>query len=281
MKPGIRFILMMVFLLGVVSVVSAQEHAVYVFEGNELQRIENGGIVQSWYMPNSLETQQIMAALEARAHFGRAANEYRFEFDQERMYILHEGQVVGLWTLRGNRWVNEPVLNVQYRYMNGQVKRFVNGEVQNAWRLPYIDQENVTESYIAGMQALANEQIAVHMFTELYSENRIEHIPQLVGQAFKLHYIPQDQTADWSWYKPELANLITRAAAEPIAAPVILSTGDLVITQHPTEPTVDRLLNLPPLENVSDTQLFDIYRIHEGRIEDLWLGYDLSVLPTE
>ena len=280
MKGQLRLILIIaILLLGLANVVSAQEDVVYVFNGTELQRIENGVVVQSWYMPNGLETQQIRAALEARERYGDVANQYAFSFDADRMYILHGGQVDGLWLLRGNRWVEQPLLNVQYLYGGGEIRRVVNGEVQQAWVMP---NSSETQALMVALQAGANKVVARHMFTELYVDFEIQHVPQLVDQNFTFHYVPLDKTADWSWYKPELGAILAEAIAEPAADPIVLAEGDLVVTQHPADTDfATMLLSIPELEAADDAALYDIYRIEDGQIVDLWMGYDLTALAPK
>lgn len=275
MKRQIRLILITaILLLALANVVSAQEDVVYVFNGTELQRIENGVVTDAWLMPNTLETQQIRAALEAREHFGDAADQYGFTFDADRMYVLREGQVVGLWALRGSRWVEQPVLNVQYQRRNEEIQRIVNGEVQQVW--PMLGGLEAQQLMVS-MQAQANKQVALHMFTELYIDHQIEHMPQLVDTDFRLHYIPIDKTADWSWYRPEFEALTT----SPTADPVLMAVDDLVVTQHPTDMHLASMLRIPPLETEDNAVLFDIYRIRDGQVTDLWMGYDLTALTTE
>lgn len=274
MKPQFRLILItFLLLLSLASIASAQEEVVYIFTGSELQRIENGEVVQVWSMSNTLEAQHIRAILEASERYGSMTPAYRFSFAQDRMYVLREGQVAGLWLLHGNRWVEEPVLNVQYMRRGGELRRVVNGEVQQVWNmLGGLEAQQI----MTGLQAEANKQVALHVFTELYSEHLSEHIPQLVSEDFKLHYIPVDKRADWSWYRLELEAVL----ANPAADPVIIAVDDLVVTQHPVDMNLAGVLNIPPLEADADAVLFDIYRIRDGKVTDLWMGYDLNALLT-
>lgn len=85
-------------------------------------------------MPNSLETQQVLAALQAKAHSDDP--DVRYVFDKDRMYHLRHNQVIALWLLRGGVWVDEPEMIVQYVYDGQELQRFVNGKVQQAWTLP-------------------------------------------------------------------------------------------------------------------------------------------------
>lgn len=68
--------------------------------------------------------------------------------------------------------------------------------------------------------------------------------------------------------------------ASPATDPVIIAVDDLVVTQHPVDMNLAGVLNIPPLEADADAVLFDIYRIRDGKVTDLWMGYDLKALLT-
>jgi hypothetical protein len=134
----IRILLMAAFVLVFVNALPmfAQDAGPvidYAYNGFELQRFEDGVVVQSWTMPNGLETQQLVAALKARAQSDDP--DVRYVFDNDRMYHLRGNDVIALWLLRGGQWIVEPDLVVQYEYTGREIQRFVNGEIQQAWTL--------------------------------------------------------------------------------------------------------------------------------------------------
>lgn len=135
MFKQIRILFIAGFFLMLTSIVSAQDASVdYRYDGMSLQRLENGVVVQAWTLPNSLETQQVLAALQAKAQSNDP--DVRYVFDNDRMYHLRHNQVIALWLLRGGVWVDEPQMIVQYVYNGQALQRFVNGKVQQAWTLP-------------------------------------------------------------------------------------------------------------------------------------------------
>lgn len=245
----------------------------FVFDGAELQKLEDGVVVQAWTMPISLDTQQTIAALTARVQTDDP--DVRTVFDDDRMYHLRGNQIVDLWLLRGGQWVEVPVLDVQYVYNGRQLQRFVNGDIQQAWTMP-IGPE--TQQVMMVMQAEANKIVAGHMYEELYIDQAIEHVPELMADDFALHYIPLDDAPDMTWYTPEIAGVFTSVLADPINEPVVLATEDLVITQHPASAAVFDLLDIPPIADEDVAGLYDLYRIRDGKVTDLWLGYDLPEL---
>ena len=105
----------------------------YVYTGTELQRLENGDVVQTWTMPNGLETQQLVALLNAKAHSDDP--DVLYMFDDDRMYHLRGDEVIALWLLRGRGWVEAPALIVEYQFKDGEIQRLVNGKIQQAWTL--------------------------------------------------------------------------------------------------------------------------------------------------
>lgn len=160
MFKHIRNLLIVVVVLVSALPLFAQETVVdYRYDGVELQKLENGVVVQSWTMPNSLDTQQTVAALRAKAQTDNP--DVHFVFDHNRMYHLLDNQVVGLWVLRGGEWIDTPAV-VEYAYDGQELQRIVNGEIQQAWTLPN-GQE--TQQLVTAMQAeadqLANEGIVV------------------------------------------------------------------------------------------------------------------------
>src|ERR1043165_5426170 len=117
MFKQIRTLFIVVVVLVSALPLFAQEAVVdYRYDGVELQKLENGVVVQSWTMPNSLETQQTVAALRAEAQTENP--EERFVFDHNLMYHLLNNEGVGLSVLRGGEWMDTPVV-VEYAY-NGE-----------------------------------------------------------------------------------------------------------------------------------------------------------------
>ncbi len=268
-------VVILMALVGILPVVAQDQTPTvkFSYNGVELQKWENGVIVQTWTLPNSLDTQQTVAALNARAQSGDP--EIRYVFQDDRMYHLRDGQIVNLWLLRGGRWVEDPILDVQYTYNGRMLQRFVNGEIQQAWTLP---NGLETQQLVVMMQAEANKLVAAHMYQELYVDVVIAHVPALSAGNFTLHYLPVDKVPDMTWYKPEIAAALTQALTTPISDPVVLATGDLVVTQHPVGTKFAELLGIPPLPQQGTEALYDVYRIEAGKVTDLWLGYDLPAL---
>lgn len=274
----IQFIVMVAILLALMSVLPAvAQNEVpgvdFTFNGVELQKLEDGVVVQAWSMPISLETQQTVALLNARAQTDDP--DMRYVFDQDRMYHLRDNQIVDLWLLRGGQWIASPGLNVQYVYNGQQLQRVVNGEIQQAWTLP-IGQE--TQQTLMVMQAEANKAIAGRIFAELHVRQAIEHMPALVAEDFALHYIPLDGAPDMTWYTPKFVTLFAMALMTPTNEPVVFATEDMVVTQHPAGTNFAALMGVPPIADDGAEALYDLYRIEDGRVTDLWLGYNLSNL---
>jgi hypothetical protein len=132
---------MFLLITAVVLPVSAQEGqaptvlVTYTFNEHELQRLEDGVIVQTWTMPNSLETWQTLAVLQADGQRQPNTPEVYYRFDQDRMYHLQGNQVIDVWLLRGGQWIAAPRLDVQYVFTGSELRRFVNGNLQQAWSM--------------------------------------------------------------------------------------------------------------------------------------------------
>jgi hypothetical protein len=245
----------------------------YIYNGTELQRLENGVAVQSWTMPNTLETQQTVAIMQASAQNNDPT--IRYAFDADRMYTLRDNQVIALWLLRGGRWVDEPALVVRYEYDGHVARRFVNDKLQDTFNL-------IEGSYqtVAAMQARANELVAEHVSQELHVENAIEHIPQLLADKFTLHYTPLGETPDMSWYSPEAANIFATALNTEADEPLIMAVEDLVLIHQPTitTPRYDPFGILAQIAGETPTTFFDVYRFENGKVTDLWFNVDLAGL---
>lgn len=273
-----RIVLMMILALALVSVlpVIAQEEKPaleYIYNGTELQQIENGMVVQSWTMPNTIETQRIVAALQARLRDNDP--NIRYEFADNRMYKLEGNQVIGLWELRGGQWVEEPALVVRYEYDGHTVRRFVNDRLQETWT-PIIG----SYQWVASMQAEANKLIAAHVDEELHTEPIIEHLPALLAKDFTLHNSGiVGEALDMSWYTPEFGESLASALAVKTDDPVVMAMNDLVVVREPaTAPTWPNILHIPEFSNEPRTDLFDIYRFEDGKVTDIWLGFDVATV---
>ncbi len=274
-----RIILIMILALALTSVlpVMSQDETTtveYTFNGTELQRIENGVIVQVWTLTNTLETQQIVGILNAQARSTDPTINYAF--DNDRMYHLRGDQVVGLSELRGGSWVEEPALIVRYEYDGQDMRRFVNDRVQEEWALPPGVQ---TYGFMTMMQAQANELVAMHVSEELYAEQPIEHLPTLLADKFTLHYTPSDQSIDMTWYTPEFADSLASVLSANTTDPVVMAMEDLVVLHEPviTEPRYD-LMNMPQFSYEPPANLYDLYRFEDGKLTEMWLGFDLATL---
>jgi hypothetical protein len=271
-------IVLMILALALVSVlpVIAQEEKPaleYIYNGTELQQIENGMVVQSWTMPNTIETQRIVAALQAQLRDNDP--NIRYEFADNRMYKLEGNQVIGLWELRGGSWVEEPALIVSYEYDGHTVRRFVNDRLQETWT-PIIG----SYQWVASMQAEANKLIAAHVDEELHTEPIIEHLPALLAKDFTLHNSGiVGEALDMSWYTPEFGESLASVLAVKTDDPVVMAMNDLVVVREPAaDYTAFDLMNMPNISFGSPVERFDIYRFEDGKVTDIWLGFDVATL---
>jgi hypothetical protein len=247
----------------------------YIYNGTELQRLENGVVVQAWTMPYFPGLYQTAAILQARAQYSDPA--MRYTFDADRMYMLRDNQVVGLWLLRDGKWVDEPALVVSYDYNGQDAMRFVNGRLQQTWALvPGVQ----TYGFVTMMQAQANELVAEHVSQELHVEYNIEHIPQLLADKFTLHYTPLGETPDMSWYSPEAANIFATALNTEPDKPLTMAVEDLVLIRQPViRPYLFDILNpMTPVTGETPVTFYDVYRFENGKVTDIWLDYDLAAL---
>jgi predicted SnoaL-like aldol condensation-catalyzing enzyme len=245
----------------------------YTFTGTELHRVENGVIVQVWTLTDTVETQQIAAILQAQAQSNDPT--IRYTFDNDRMYELRGDQVVGLWLLRDGSWMKEPALVVRYEYDGHVAQRFVNDRLQETFNL-------IEGSYqtVAAMQAEANKIMAAHVAEELHVEYNIEHASQLLAENFALHFTPLGETPDMSWYSPEVADtFVSNLLADP-AQPLVMAVDDLVLIHEPTStlPPYDPygIVAQTPFE--TPATFFDVYRLKDGKVTDLWSSIDLAAL---
>jgi hypothetical protein len=274
-----RIVLIMVLALALTSMlpVVAQDERTdveYTFNGAELQRLENGVIVQAWTMPNSLETWRTLAIMQARSQ----ANDLtiRYTFDNDRMYHLRDNQVVGLWLLRGGGWIDEPALIVRYDYNGRELQRFVNDKLQQAWTLPAGKE---THDLMVSMQAQANELVAAHVNEELHLQTFVEHLTTLLAPNFTLHYASAGQSPDMTWYSSEVGETLANVLPATTNDPVVLAMEDLVVIHEPAISTsLFDLLNIPSPTVEPSSALYDLYRLQDGKVTDIWLGYDLATL---
>jgi hypothetical protein len=156
----ILFIVVVVGLAGALPMFAKEPFVDYRYDGIELHKLEDGVVVQTWTLPNTLDTQQTVAALRARAQTDDP--DVRFVFDHDRMYHILHNQVIGLWALRGGEWVDVPALVVQYVYDGQELQRLVNGELQQAWTLPNgLETHQLMTAMQAEADQLANEGIVV------------------------------------------------------------------------------------------------------------------------
>ena len=271
----LSFLFMLLALVGSLPVIAQDQTAEidFVFNGTELQKLENSQIVQTWTMPVSLETQQTVAALKARAQIDDP--EVRFVFDHDRMYHLRGNQVVDLWLLRAGRWVAAPTLVVNYTYDGRQLRRVVNGAIQQAWTLP---NGLETQQLVGILQVEANKIVAARMFQTLQGDQANEPASTLTAEGITLHSLPVDKVPDMSWYTPDIAEGFDRVLVAPDTDPVVLATEDLVVTRHPAGNRAADVLGVPPIPEGETGTLYDVYGFKEGKITDLWLGYDLPTL---
>ncbi len=268
-----RMILIIVIALALISllpVIAQDETATveYVFNGTELQRLENGMVIQSWTMPNTLETYQLAAILQFQAQSADPAN--RYAFDNDRMYLLRADQIVGLWVLRGGRWI-EPALIVNYEYDGFTVRRFVNDRLQQTWRPAPGDYQ-----WVASMQAQANKLVAAHVNEEMH-QLATEHLPALLAENFTLHATPTSQVTDRPWYSTEFAESLASALAVNSNDPVVMTMENLVVIR---QPTINQImpdgLNIPNFANESPVDQYNVFHLEEGKVTDIWLDIDLA-----